>query len=179
MEITNKFEIKVFMLYLLKNIGEPLDITTIGEVVVQDAFVNYFDFSVCFSDLLEAGQVLEIEKDGEKYYEISELGISMVSEVQGTVYAGIRDKALRSAQRLIALKRHGSRISCELTPLGRGCMLNAAMVDNEKTILRIETFVASEEFAKRMQQHFNEKAENVYKGVMALLSGDVDFIFDE
>lgn len=57
--------------------------------------------------------------------------------------------------------------------------LNAAMVDNEKTILRIETFVASEEFAKRMQQHFNEKAENVYKGVMALLSGDVDFIFDE
>lgn len=178
-EITDKFEIKVFMLYLLKNISEPLDITTLGEVVVQDAFVNYFDFSVCFSDLLEAGQVLEMEKDGEKLYVISELGISMVSEVQGAVYAGIRDKALRSAQRLIALKRTGNRISCEVTPCGRGYMLNAAIVDNEKTLLNLEAFVTDEDFVNRMQANFNERAEIIYKGVMALLSGDVNFIFDE
>lgn len=179
MEITDRFEIKVFMLYLLKNIGEPLDITTIGEVVVQDAFVNYFDFSVCFSDLLESGQVLEIEKDGEKLYVISEMGISIVGEVQGTVYASIRDKALRSAQRLIALKRTGNRIACSITPAARGYMLNASIVDNEKTILNLETFVTDEKFAARMQDNFNERAEIIYKGVMALLSGDVNFIFDE
>lgn len=179
MEITDKFEIKVFMLYLLKNIGEPLDATTIGEVVVQDAFVNYFDFSICFSDLLDAGQVVEIEKDGEKYYVISELGISMVSEVQGAVYASIREKALRSAQRLIALKRTGNRISCEITPEGHGYMLNASMVDNEKTLLSLSTFVTDGDYAKKMQQNFNERAEIIYKGVMALLSGDVNFIFDE
>ncbi len=179
MEITNRFEIKVFMLYLLKNIGEPLDITTIGEVVVQDAFVNYFDFSVCFSDLLEAGQVLEIEEDGEKFYVISEIGISMVSEVQGTGNASIRDKALRSAQRLIALKRHGNRISCEITPVERGYMLNASIVDKEKTLLHLETFVTDKDYAERMQANFNERAEIIYKGAMALLSGDVNFIFDE
>ncbi len=179
MELTNKFEIKVFMLYLLKNIGEPLDITTIGEVVVQDAFVNFFDFSLCFSDLLDAGQVKEVETDGEKLYVISPVGISVVEEVQGTVFASIREKALRSAQRLLALKRTGNRISCTLEPVDNGYMLDASIVDNEKTLLRVQTFVAEGDYASRMKANFDERAEIIYKGVMALLSGDVNFIFDE
>lgn len=179
MELTDKFEIKVFILYLLKNIGEPLDITTIGEVVVQDAFVNYFDFSICFSDLLETRQVEEIEAEDEKLYAISETGVLMVGEVQSALYAGVKEKALRSAQRLIALKRHGNRIHCEVTECGRGYMLEATIVDKEKTLMRLETYVTDEDYAHRMQANFNEKAEIIYKGAMALLSGDVNFIFDE
>lgn len=179
MELTNKFEIKVFMLYLLKNIGEPLDITTIGEVVVQDAFVNFFDFSLCFSDLLDARQVEEVEKDGEKLYVISPLGISAVEEVQGAVFTSIREKALRSAQRLLALKRTGNRINCTLEKVDSGYMLDASIVDNEKTLLRLQTFVAEGDYATRMKANFDDRAEVIYKGVMALLSGDVNFIFDE
>lgn len=179
LELTNKFEIKVFILYLLKNIGEPLDITTIGEVVVQDAFVNYFDFSICFSDLLESRQVDEVEIEGEKLYAISSIGVLMVSEVQSALYAGVKEKALRSAQRLIALKRHGNRIDCKVEPCGKGFMLNASIVDKEKTLLRLETYVTDEEYAKLMQSNFNERAEIIYKGSLALLSGDVNFIFDE
>ncbi len=179
MELTDKFEIKVFILYLLKNIGEPLDITTIGEVVVQDAFVNYFDFSICFSDLLETRQVEEVEVDGEKLYVISQTGVLMVGEVQSALYAGVKDKALRSAQRLIALKRHGNRIRCDLEACGKGFMLTASIVDNEKTLLKLETYVTDEEYAKLMQSNFNERAEIIYKGALALLSGDVNFIFDE
>lgn len=179
MELTDKFEIKVFMLCLLKNIGEPLDITTIGEVVVQDAFVNYFDFSVCFSELLESRQVEELEQGGEKLYAISALGISVVEEVQGAVFPRIRDKALRSAQRLIALKRNGNRIGCELEKTEGGYMLKASIVDSQKTLLKLETFVTEGDYAARMKSNFDERAEIIYKGVMALLSGDVNFIFDE
>ncbi len=179
MELTDKFEIKVFILYLLKNIGEPLDITTIGEVVMMDAFVNYFDFSICFSDLLDSRQVEEIEVEGEKLYVISETGALMVSEVQSALYAGVKDKALRSAQRLLALKRTGNRINSSLTECGGGYMLTVSIVDNEKTLLKLETYVTDEDYAKRMQANFNERAEIIYKGAMALLSGDVNFIFDE
>jgi len=179
LELTDKFEIKVFILYLLKNIGEPLDITTIGEVVVQDAFVNYFDFSICFSDLLESRQVEEVTVDGEKLYAISSIGVLMVGEVQSALYAGVKDKALRSAQRLLALKRHGNRISCTVEPCGKGFMLKASIVDKEKTLLSLETFVTDEDYAHLMQSNFNERAEVIYKGSLALLSGDVNFIFDE
>ena len=51
-ELTDKFEIKIFILYLLKNIKEPLEFSTINDIVVQDGFVNYFDFAICFAELL-------------------------------------------------------------------------------------------------------------------------------
>jgi len=179
MELTDKFEIKVFILYLLKNINEPLDITTLSEVVIQDAFVNYFDFSVCFSDLLESGQVLESEADGEKIYSISEEGVGMVEEVQNALFGSVKDKALRSAQRLLALKRTGNRILSALKENGAGFTLETAIVDKEKTLFRMECFVTEENYAKRMKENFDERAEIIYKGAMALLSGDVNFIFDE
>lgn len=179
MELTDKFEIKVFILYLLKNIKEPLDLTTIGEVVVQDAFVNYFDFSVCFADLLEAEQVVEIQHGEDKVYEISELGVIAVEEVQSALFDSVKDKALRSAQRLLALKRTGNRITSSITEQAGGYMLDVSIVDSEKTLLRVEGFVTDRGFAERMKANFDERAEIIYKGTMALLSGDVNFIFDE
>ena len=59
-ELTDKFEIKIFILYLLKNIKEPLEFSTINDIVVQDGFVNYFDFAICFAELLESNQITEL-----------------------------------------------------------------------------------------------------------------------
>ncbi len=181
MELTDKFEIKVFILYLLENIKEPLDLTTIGEVVVQDAFVNYFDFSVCFADLLEAEQVIEVpnEHGTETLYRISEIGVDAVEAVQSALFESVKDKALRSAQRLLALKRTGNRMKSSITEVNGGYMLDVSIVDNEKTLLHVETFVTNKSYAERMKANFDERAEIIYKGSMALLSGDVNFIFDE
>ena len=59
MELTDKFEIKIFILFLLKNIKEPLEFSMINDIVIQDGYVNYFDFAICFAELLENGQILE------------------------------------------------------------------------------------------------------------------------
>lgn len=179
MELTDKLEIKVFILFLLKNINEPLDMTTIAEVAMQDAFVTHFDFYICFAELLDVGQIMEKEAEGEKLYVIAPSGVITVEELQGAVFASIREKALRSAQRLLALKRTGNRIDCRLEELENGYMLKASIVDNEKTLLNIETYVADKDYADKMKKNFDERAEIIYKGAMALLSGDVNFIFDE
>ena len=49
MELTDKFEIKIFILFLLKNIKEPLEFSMINDIVIQDGYVNYFDFAICFA----------------------------------------------------------------------------------------------------------------------------------
>ena len=43
-----------------------------NDIVLQDEFVNYFDFALCFSELLDAGQVEESgEENGVKYVKIA------------------------------------------------------------------------------------------------------------
>ena len=61
-ELTDPFAIKVFILYLLSNIDEPIDFETVNDIVVQDEFVNYFDFSICFAELVDVQQVIETER---------------------------------------------------------------------------------------------------------------------
>ena len=100
-ELTDKFAIKVFILYLMSNIDEPIDFETVNDIVVQDEFVNYFDFSICFAELVDVQQITETEQDGKKLYSISVSGREAVSSVEETLYSDIKDKALRSALRIL------------------------------------------------------------------------------
>ena len=58
--LRDKNDIKIFILYLLKNLKYPLDFNTISDIVVQDEFVNYFDFAECFAELLDSGTIEQI-----------------------------------------------------------------------------------------------------------------------
>jgi hypothetical protein len=181
MELTDKFEIKVFILFLLMNIKEPLEFSTINDIVIQDGFVNYFDFVTCFAELLESGQIIEQRKgeDSTARYLITPAGEEAVSNVQMKLFNTVREKALRSALRLLAFNKTGSRISSNVDELPNGYALNCKIEDKEKVIMNLQVFLTEKYYAEKLSRNFDERAENVYKGVLALLSGDVNYIFDE
>jgi len=58
--LKDKNDIKIFILYLMKNIDYPLDFNTLSDIAVQDEFVSYFDFAECFAQLLDIGTVAQI-----------------------------------------------------------------------------------------------------------------------
>lgn len=180
MKLINKIDIKVFILYLLNNVGEPLKFETVNDMVLQDEFVNYFDFAICFSELLEVGQVSEFpEEDGSVLYFISESGKESLSSYESSLLPVIRDRALKSALRLVAFNRNGSRIVSKVTECENGYMLNCKIIDKFKTLFSVELFVAEKEYAERLKANFEERAEVIYKGSLSLLSGDLNFIFDD
>lgn len=178
MEITEKFEIKVFILFLLKNIKEPMDYNTVSDIVVQDGFVNFFDFAECFGELVEAGQIEE-HQGGDCTYTISPSGEEAVSNVELRLFNSVREQALRSALRLLAFRKSGNRIQSSLEPKSGGYSLLCSITDNEKTIMSVELYLTEERYAEKLRANFDENAENMYKGVLAMFSGDVNYIFDE
>lgn len=179
MKLEDKVDVKVFILYLMKNVGEPLEFTTINDIVLQDEFVGYFDFAFCFSELLESGQIDEIDNGDEKLYVVSESGRETLESYEGSLLTVIKERALRSALRLIAFNRSGSRIKSTITENGNGYSLNCSIVDNEKTIFDIEVFVTDRNYAEKLKANFDERAEIIFRGALSLLSGDVNFIFDD
>lgn len=181
LKLENKIDIKVFILYLLSNVGEPLEFTTLNDIVVQDEFVNYFDFAFCFSELLEANQIdeIEIENGGEPRYVISQSGKDTLDSYESSLLPVIRERALKSAFRLIAYNRTGKRMISEITECGDGYTLKCSIVDKRKTIFSVELYVAERAYAEKLKANFEERAEIIYRGSLSLLSGDVDFIFDD
>ena len=173
-ELTDKFEIKIFILYLLKNIKEPLEFSTINDIVVQDGFVNYFDFAICFAELLESNQITELKGD-KTLYVISAAGTEAVESVEDKIFVSVKEKALR----LLAFHRSGSRTRSRVEKAEKGYKLICSIEDSEKTLLHVEVFLTDANYAEKLRINYDERAEIIYKGVLSLLSGEVNFLFDE
>ena len=90
-----------------------------------------------------------------------------------------REKALRSALRLLAFYKTGNRISSDLEELPNGYMLSCKIEDKDKVLMNLQVFLTEKYYADKLRKNFDDRAENVYKGVLSLLSGDVNYIFDE
>ena len=175
MKLENKIDIKVFILYLLNNVGEPLEFTTVNDIVLQDEFVNYFDFVFCFSELLEAEQIDALEPR----YVISQNGKETLDSYESSLLPVIRERALKSALRLVAYNRTGKRMLSDITECGEGYTLKCSIVDKKKTLFSVELYLAEKEYAEKLRANFEDRAEIIYRGALSLLSGDVDFIFDD
>ncbi len=178
MKLENKIDVKVFILYLLKNVGQPLEFTTVNDIVLQDEFVGYFDFALCFSELLDVGQIDELGDDENKLYTISESGKETLESYESALLPIIKERALRSALRLIAFNKNGNRILSRIDETGSGYTLVCEIVDNEKTLFSVSVYLTERAVAEKFKANFDERAEIILRGSFSLLSGDVNFIFD-
>lgn len=61
----------------------------------------------------------------------------------------------------------------------KGYKLICSIEDSEKTLLHIEVFLTDAHYAEKLRVNYDERAEIIYKGVLSLLSGEVNFLFDE
>ncbi len=177
--ITDTNDIKIFVLYLMKNVNRPLDFTTVSEISVQDGYVNYFDFASCFAELIDNGSISETVIDGEPIYEITERGLVVVNELQSNILNMIREKSLRSALRLLSFKERGSAVYCGFSQVGDDkFILECRITEKAELIMDVKLGVDSKQLLDVMMYNFDNKPEILYKGIIAILTGEVDYLLD-
>ncbi len=175
--IKEKNDIKIFILYLLRNIPYPLSFSNINDIVVQDGVVNYFDFITCFAELLETGNIAELRREGECVYQITEQGVHVADTLQSNILPQIREKSLQSALRLLSFQKRGAKVVCSSEPLLDGTWrVECAITEPGADLLRIQMRVESRCRAEEMIENFRERPEVMFRGAYALLTGKVNFL---
>lgn len=171
---------KIFILYILGNIDEPVEFTTVNDMILQDGLVGYFDFAPAFSELLEQGQLALASRtpEGEPLYTITPQGRSVLETYEQELLSDDKDRAIRHAMRVLAQKRDGIRQTSRITATGTGWTVTCSIEDRQKTLFETSVFLNDRSFAERLRDNFDDRADIIYRGVLSLLSGDVDFIFD-
>ena len=128
---------------------------------------------------MESGQIEDVGGEGtERLYALSESGRESLESYESTLLSIIRERATKSALRLIAYKRTGNRIVSSITECGEGYTLKCSIVDRNKTLFSTELYLTDKEYAERLKANYEERAEIIFKGALSLLSGDVNFIFE-
>ena len=173
----NKTDVQIFILFLLDNLNYPLDYPTIDRIAGETGYVRPFDFAECFSELIEMGQILEDEIDGEKLYQVSAIGRMVAGELQSSILDTIRNESALCASRLLSLHRRGADLSTEIIPRADGKFLvNLKITDKDGVMLESSCAVPSRRQAEQICANFTEKPDKTYRGILSVLTGEVDYL---
>lgn len=179
--LRDKNDIKIFILYLMRNIGYPLDFGNINDIVVQDGLVRYFDFAECFAELLDTGNVSE-EKDenGESLYSVTPQGRNVADSLQSDLLMMIRERSLKSAMRLLSFKKRGAQVKYGSRPLSDGTYeFSCRIIENKEDVLGITMNVENKKLLDKIEHNFETRPEAMYRGILAVFSGEVNYLIDD
>ena len=171
--------VKIFVLYLLENINYPLDFITINDVVMQTDYVMYLDFAEAFHEMVEMNLIQKIEVDDDEYFLITDRGRLVARELKSDILASLLDRALSKALRFLDFKKREvvARCTVEKTDDGR-YSVSCSFTEKGVLIFSQTLVVDTENRAERMRDNFYERPEVIYKGVNALMAGNVNYLFD-
>ena len=179
--IGNKREIKIFVLYLMENIGYPLDFTAINDIIMQTDYVAYLDFAESFHELLDGELIAPAAKaeDGQECYAVTEKGRMVADQLHGDIADVILERSLSWAYRYLDFRRRGVEIRTDLKLLPNGrADVTFRLEENRHDIFSLTLQVENAERAEKMRERFRDRPEVIYRGINALLTGSVDFLFD-
>lgn len=190
-------QVKVFILYLLEKVGYPLDYNDLATIVIRDGYVDYFDFVTYFHELLEAGHIKKLTKseartmypgevDGPENgdgdcYAVTDTG-KMIAKglADDLILAAVREKSYISAMRHLSLEKRGAVVTHDIEMVGDGTYIfHCAIKDCDGEALKLSLRADSYVQASRMRMNFEDKPDVVLRGIIALVTGNVNYLFEK
>lgn len=174
--------VKIFVLYLMHNIGYPMDFVTINDVVMQTDYIMYLDFAEAFHEMLD-GELIQtdgISENGDPLYSVTHKGMIVAEQLRCDLLPSILDQSLACALRYLDLKRRHVTVDCTSEKRSDQTFdVTFDIREKNKTILTATINVDSEYRSRQMRENFRERPDVIYRGIIALLTGKVDFLFDK
>lgn len=178
-QLTKKTEIKIYILYVMKHIGYPIEYDRLNDTLTSEGAVDYFGFSECFSELLETGNVKPAMGKTEECYQITDQGINVVDNLIDTLIPSVQRSALAAAVRLTSFDKRGAVTKYGYTPTDNGKFrFNFEICEYDISVFSVSVILETEEQAQQMEYNLSKKPDDIYKAVMALLSGRMDYLLN-
>ncbi len=181
-QIGSMNNVKIFVLYLMKNINYPMDYITINEAVMQTDYVMYLDFDEAFHQMLE-GELIAADGEneaGQPLYSVTRRGSLVAEQLKCDILPSVLDQALTCALRYLDFRRREITVHCEAEKLGDQTFdVTVLLKEKNKVIMKTTVNADSEYHAQQMKRHFREHPDVVYRGILALLTGKVGFLYND
>lgn len=165
--LQKKTEIKVYILYVMKNIGYPVEFEKLHDAITADDPVNTFTFSECFSELLDTDNIELIKgDDGSESFMITQKGINVCDGLLYMLIPSVQKTAFEAALRLVWFEQKGVETTTNVTDTNFSFVIS----QKDKEIFSVKIDAESEERALYLQEKVNKNPEFIYRSIMALLN---------
>ena len=170
--LKNKKDIKIFILYLLRNVGYPLSYVRLHDICVYDGIVSSFDFTECLDELVDADNVLRTFEGEEELYSITDQGVRVSRALSSDILRSVRETGKRTAMRMLDFAADGTVFKSDTGEEDKdgSCEFSCGIIRGDTTLLELRMTAASKNEAKFMKSAFDSDPEGVLKSVYELLT---------
>lgn len=176
-QLNTTTDMKVFLLFLLDNIGYPLEHTTIIDIVQENTDEISLDYDECLRQLVSSGHVLYDEVGEERYYMISDKGRLVAAELYDSLDKGFRERSMRLAIKHISLSKSGAGIKAYITETeAKRFRVTLEAYDRYGEIMSTSVTVNSLSEAEMIKKNYEAKPDGVYRGVLFSVTGKLEYI---
>ena len=169
-------DIKVFLLFLLDNIGYPIEHSALIDIIADNTDEISLDYDECLSSLSDDGHLLFDEFNGEKYYMISDTGRDVASILYDRLDADFRESIVRYVAKYMSLSKRGGKIKSAIKEEGGRFVVTMSVSDETGSIMSASLTVLSRAEAERIKKNFETKPDGVYRGILFSATGRLEFL---
>ena len=165
-------DIKILICYLLGAVNSPLPRHWIDQVFLEHSLANYFDVADAIGDLLENGSIERLAQEQEETYALTEQGRSSAALLETTLPFTVREKAVKSATRLMAKRRNEQENRVSVEKVAGGYMVSCSVLDRDLELMTLRLLVSDEMQVELIKETFLQSPIRVYQAVLSLMTGD-------
>jgi hypothetical protein len=156
-------DVKLLILYLLKNISKPLSSTNICDILLRYGLADYFVIAEAIEELIATCLVERID---ECLY-ITGNGEKTIEQLLKNIPLSVREKAMGSALETLSVIKKESQLLTDIKKTEEGYTVKCTIMDEGAEMLSVSLFVGNEFQAQIIQRNFLKNPESIYKGIIA------------
>ncbi|MBR6534791.1 MAG: DUF4364 family protein [Clostridia bacterium] len=173
MKLTEKGDIRLYILTLMDHVDRPLKYSQINDIVLQDDFVSNFDFMDQFEEL-KASKLICERSDGA--YEITPAGEFVANTLKSDIAGYVRERGIRHALLFLEFDKTKTKVSSRTAENDDGTFdLTLSITRKGKRAISVTVNAETEFQAERMADNFKENPEHLYKFIYSFLMGQAKY----
>ncbi len=165
--IHDELDLKILILYILRRLPLPIDRERLGELVLLDEGVSYFDYIQCLAELTDSGHTEHVEGG----YRVTEKGERNGRATESSLPYTVRVRVDRTMEPVVRAMNRSAMIRTSHSAVkSGGVLVELSMGDGVGEIISLKLLAADEAQAEAMEKSFRARAEQIYNELMEKLS---------
>lgn len=173
--VTTQEEILILICYIMREAKQPVTFDQLNEVLQRQELVNYFEFANACERLEKLGHV---QRASSEHFTLTETGIQLADTFQRMLPAAVRERAARALDDVLTLLRRQQENKVRMEKVGDGYQITLTITDIGSDLMSLQLFMPTQKECEQVRRRFLNDPALLYKGTLALLTGDMETFGD-
>jgi len=171
---SDPLDVKLIILYIIKNYNSALDNGQITDIFMAHDFVDYFSMQTYLDEMVGNNLVRIYMEDSLRTYVLTGYGEEALEAFKDRIPLSVREKILESIKTYKKNQQQKMQVTATYRPVNElDYVMECSLSENGTPLFSMQVNTGSAEFAKLGCEKFREDPQKIYELLLKTLWGEV------